>query len=79
MAQDVLGNIFGGVSLYMDTHFRVSDWVKVDGQFGEILQIGTRSTRIKTLDSQLMTIPNSKIAGDDVINFSAPEDTCLSA
>lgn len=76
-AQDVLGNIFGGVALYMDTPFRVGDWVKVDGQFGEVLQIGPRSTRIKTLDSQLMTIPNSKIAGDAVINFSAPEEYML--
>ncbi|MDE2518753.1 MAG: mechanosensitive ion channel family protein [Methanocorpusculum sp.] len=76
-AQDVLGNIFGGVVLYMDTPFRVGDWVKVSGQFGEVLQIGPRSTRIKTLDSQLMTIPNSKIAGDAVINFSAPQEYML--
>lgn len=76
-AQDVLGNIFGGVVLYMDTPFRVGDWVKVGGQFGEVLQIGPRSTRIKTLDSQLMTIPNSKISGDAVINFSAPEEYML--
>ena len=57
--------------------FRVGDWVKVSGQFGEVLQIGPRSTRIKTLDSQLMTIPNSKIAGDAVINFSAPQEYML--
>lgn len=61
----------------MDTPFRVGDWVRVSGQFGEMLQIGPRSTRIKTLDSQLMTIPNSKIAGDAVINFSAPEEYML--
>ncbi|MDV0441288.1 mechanosensitive ion channel family protein [Methanorbis furvi] len=76
-AQDLLGNIFGGVVLYLDTPFHVGDWVKVDGQFGEVLQIGPRSTRIKTLDSQLMTIPNAKIAGDSVINFSAPQDYML--
>ena len=76
-AQDVLGNFFGGAVLYVDTPFRVGDWVQVSGQFGEVLQIGPRSTRIKTLDSQLMTIPNSKIAGDAVINFSAPEEYML--
>jgi len=76
-AQDILGNIFGGAALYVDAPFRVGDWVKVSGQFGEVLQIGPRSTRIKTLDAQLMTIPNSKIAGDAVINFSAPEEYML--
>lgn len=76
-AQDVLGNFFGGAVLYVDTPFRVGDWVQVSGQFGEVLQIGPRSTRIKTLDSQLMTIPNSKIAGDAVINFSASEEYML--
>ncbi|HJK18541.1 MAG TPA: mechanosensitive ion channel family protein [Methanocorpusculum sp.] len=76
-AQDVLGNIFGGAVLYVDTPFRVGDWVKVSGQFGEVLQIGPRSTRIKTLDAQLMTIPNSKIADDAVINFSAPQEYML--
>ncbi len=76
-AQDLLSNIFGGVVLYVDTPFRVGDWVKVSGQFGEVLQVGPRSTRIRTLDSQLMTIPNAKIAGDAVINFSAPEEYML--
>ncbi len=76
-AQDLLSNVFGGVVLYLDTPFRVGDWVKVGGQFGEVLQIGPRSTRIKTLDSQLMTIPNAKISGDAVINFSAPQEYML--
>lgn len=76
-AQDILSNIFGGLVLYADAPFRVGDWVKVDKQIGEVLQIGPRSTRIKTLDSELMTIPNAKISGDSVINFSAPQEYML--
>ena len=35
--QDVLGNFFGGVVLYVDTPFQADDWVQVSGQFGEVL------------------------------------------
>ena len=75
--QESIASLFSGIMIAINNPFRVGDWVKVSGQFGEVLQIGPRSTRIKTLDSQLMTIPNSKIAGDAVINFSAPQEYML--
>lgn len=73
-AQDMLGNFFGGIVLYADKPFKAGDWIKAGDEFGEVLLIGPRSTRIKTLNAELMTIPNSKLSGESVINFSRPDD-----
>lgn len=72
-AQDILGNLFGGVIIAVDKPFRIGDRVKVDEFFGDVMSIGLRSTRIKTLDSQIVTVPNSKITSSVVINYAMPD------
>ncbi len=72
-AKDTLANFFGGMSIFMDKTFKVSDYVVLDsGERGEVVEIGIRSTRIKTRDDILITIPNSIIANSKIINESAP-------
>lgn len=72
-AKDTIANFFGGVSVFMDRPFKIGDYIVLDqGERGEVVAIGVRSTRIKTRDDVLITIPNSIIANTKIINESAP-------
>jgi MscS family membrane protein len=72
-AKDTLSNFFGGISIFMDRPYKVGDYIVVEGgERGEVVAIGIRSTRIKTRDDILITIPNSIIANSKIINESAP-------
>ncbi len=72
-AKDTIANFIGGVSLFVDKPFKIGDYVVLDsGERGEVVTIGLRSTRIKTRDDILITIPNSIIANTKIINESAP-------
>lgn len=66
-AKDTLANMFGSITLFADKPFRVGDRVIVEGCDGPVESIGLRSTRIRTLDGTLVTIPNARMA-DSVIN-----------
>jgi MscS family membrane protein len=62
-AQKTVENLFGSVSISVDQPFRVGDFVKLsDGTLGTVEAIGMRSTRIRTLDRTVVTIPNGKLA-----------------
>jgi MscS family membrane protein len=41
---------------------------------GDVLRIGLRSTRIRTLDNRVVVIPNSKIGRGQIVNYSYPDD-----
>ena len=72
-AQEILGNFLGGVIIAVDKPFRIGDRVKVDTFFGDVVHIGFRSTRIKTMDHQIVTVPNSKITSSVIINYAMPD------
>ncbi len=72
-AKDTLANFFGGISVFMDRPYKVGDYIILDsGERGEVVAIGVRSTRIKTRDDVLISIPNSILANTKIINESAP-------
>lgn len=72
-AKDTIANFFGGISVFVDKPFKIGDYIVLDkGERGEVVDIGVRSTRIKTRDDMLITVPNSIIANTKVINESAP-------
>jgi small-conductance mechanosensitive channel len=72
-AKDTLANFFGGISIFMDGTFKVGEYIILDsGERGEVVLIGIRSTRIKTRDDVIVTIPNSILANSKIINESAP-------
>jgi small-conductance mechanosensitive channel len=70
--KDILGNFFSGALLAADQPFLIGDRIQVQEFIGDVITIGPRSTRIKTLDSQLVTIPNSILTNDVVINYAEP-------
>jgi len=61
-AQKTLENLFGSVAIGVDQPFRVGDLVRVEDVLGTVEAIGMRSTRIRTLDRTLVSIPNGKLA-----------------
>lgn len=61
-AQKTIENLFGSISLAVDQPVRVGDFVKVDDFVGTVEDIGLRSTRIRTLDRTVITMPNGKLA-----------------
>ncbi|MFH2121981.1 MAG: mechanosensitive ion channel domain-containing protein [Pseudomonadota bacterium] len=72
-AKETLSNFFGGISIFADKTCTVGDYIILDNsERGEVMEIGIRSTRIKTRDDVLITIPNSILANSKIINESAP-------
>ncbi|MDD3079993.1 MAG: mechanosensitive ion channel family protein [Paludibacter sp.] len=69
-AQDTIKNIFGGVTIFTDRPFRIGDRIKVDGFDGIVEDIGIRSTRLRTLERRLVTIPNYKIVEASIENIT---------
>ncbi|MDT8340575.1 MAG: mechanosensitive ion channel [Longimicrobiales bacterium] len=75
-AQDILKNIFGGIIVLFDQPFQVGDKISVHGTYGEVVNIGLRSTRLVTPDDNLVTVPNAQVVGDQVANANAGELNC---
>lgn len=69
-SQDTIANFFGSVSIIIDRPFIVGDLVKTSSAEGTVDAIGFRSTRIRTANKTVITIPNSVLAKDSVENFS---------
>ncbi len=69
-AKDTVSNFFGGVTVFVDKPFKMGDRIKVNGIDGTVVEIGLRSTRIKTLERRIVTIPNAKFADGIVENVS---------
>ncbi len=67
-AKDTIANLFGSVSILLDRPFRVGDWVTTDSVSGVVEQIGLRSTRIRTFDKSVISIPNQGLANATVEN-----------
>jgi small-conductance mechanosensitive channel len=72
-AQDIISNFFGGAMIMVDKPFKLGDRVQIDTFIGDVVDIGPRSTRLQTLDYQLVTVPNSKMATSVIINYALPE------
>ena len=69
-AQDTLSNLFGAVALFVDKPFSVGDRIQLDGLDGTVEAIGLRSTRIRSLDGFLVTVPNRTVANANLTNVS---------
>ena len=69
-AQKTVENLFGAFSLGVDQPFREGDFVKIEDFVGTVETIGLRSTRFRTLDRTLITIPNGKLADMRLESFA---------
>ena len=70
-AQKTVEHLFGSIALATDQPCRVGDTVKVDDVIGQVEYIGARSTRIRTPDRTLVTIPNGRLADSRIESYAA--------
>ncbi|MBU4501544.1 MAG: mechanosensitive ion channel family protein [Nanoarchaeota archaeon] len=73
--KDSLANIFGGVSMVLDKSLKVGDKVKIGNDVGTIQDIGLRSTKLRTYDNELLTIPNGNLANATIVNYVTPDES----
>jgi MscS family membrane protein len=69
-AKDTVSNLFGSVMIFSDKPFEIGDWIKFKNTEGIVEQIGLRSTKVRTWEDTLYTIPNADIASAPVENVS---------
>jgi len=70
-AQKTLENVIGGLSIVFDKAVRVGDTLKVGEMIGTVDYIGLRSTRIRTPDRTVVSVPNGQIANVNIETLSA--------
>ena len=69
--QDSVKNIFAGIMIFLDKPFRIKDRIQVDGFDGIVEDVGLRSTRLRTLEGRIVTIPNSRFTDNSVTNVTS--------
>lgn len=69
-AQDSIRNLFGSVTIFADQPFNLGDRIVVEGHDGIVEEIGFRSTRVRALSGEMVTIPNARVSDSTVQNFS---------
>ena len=68
--QETIKNLFGAVVIVGDKPFEIGDRVVIDGHDGPVESVGFRSTKVRTLDGHLVSVPNSAIVNTTVRNIS---------
>ena len=69
-AKDAVSNLFGGFIIFSDKPFDLNDRIILNGFEGYVREIGLRSTKLETLDGRMVTMPNSKVTDNPVLNVS---------
>lgn len=69
-AKDAAANLFGSFSLLADKSIRIGEWIKVNGVEGVVEDVGMRTTKIRSFEKSLITVPNQIIANNPIENFS---------
>ncbi len=70
--QETLGNLFAGLALQLDPAYKVGDWIHTGENMGCVEEVTWRATKIRTLNNDLVIIPNGQIAKEKVTNHSDP-------
>jgi MscS family membrane protein len=68
-AQDTFANLLGSIMIFFDSPFVVGDHIKIGAVEGVVEEIGFRSTRIRSFNSSVITIPNSTVAKEIIDNW----------
>jgi len=67
--QDTIKNIFGALVIIGDKPFEIGDRILIDGHDGPVESVGFRSTKVRTLDGHLVSVPNSDIVNKTIKNI----------
>jgi len=78
-AQKSLEHLFGGVSLIADAPVRVGDFCRFGERLGTVVDIGLRSTRLRTPERTVVTVPNATFSTMQLENFGVRDSILLTA
>lgn len=73
--QDTLGNLFSGLALQTEKLFQIGEWISFREHVGQVVGMTWKSTLVKTLENEIVYIPNNVISKEIVKNYSRPEPT----
>jgi MscS family membrane protein len=78
-AQDTLTDAINGYIILLDQPFRIGDRIEIQelGTWGDVVEIGVRTTKIRTLDNRMVIVPNSTIGKNQVVNYTYPDPRYL--
>lgn len=69
-AQETLANVIAGFLIFWDKPFHVGDYVTVQGEYGRVVEITMRTTRIRTQNNTYMILPNKQIMDNALVNHT---------
>jgi MscS family membrane protein len=69
-ARDSIANLLGSLVIMVEKPFRIGHYIRVGGAEGTVQDVGFRSTRIRTQDNSLISIPNNSVVNATVENLS---------
>lgn len=72
-AKDYAANMMSGVIIFLDSPFNIGDWIRCGELEGIVEDISFRSTRIRTFDKVLISVPNSVLVNDPILNYNKRE------
>ncbi|MFW5888212.1 MAG: mechanosensitive ion channel family protein, partial [Patescibacteria group bacterium] len=71
--QNLLGDLFSSLSIYLDKPFRPGDFINVGSNYGTVKHVGIKTTRIETLQGEELIVSNSQLTSSEVKNFGVME------
>jgi small-conductance mechanosensitive channel len=74
-ARDIIADILAGITILTDRPFRIGDRIEINAidTWGDVTDIGLRTTRVRTRDNRMVIVPNSSIAKNEIINYTYPD------
>lgn len=69
-AQDALKNLFGGIVIVMEKPFTINEWISTPSVEGVVEDISFRSTKVRTFEQALVTVPNATLVNEPITNWS---------
>jgi small-conductance mechanosensitive channel len=74
-ARDTIADVIAGMTIMIDRPFRIGDRIEIQDEntWGDVADIGLRTTRIRTRDNRLVIVPNSIIGKNQIINYTFPD------
>lgn len=71
--QNLLGDLFSSLSIYLDKPFQPGDFINVGANYGTVKHVGVKTTRIETLQGEELVVSNSQLTSSEVKNFGVME------
>lgn len=68
-AQDIVKQIFSGIMIFIDKPFEIGDWIEIGNIEGTVEDIWIKSTKIRTIEDAIVTVPNNSMTEANVINW----------